>query len=74
MNGGELTCFSGPLVADVHLQLNVETSSLTKIYPSKGYGGLLDVWHPPEAMCFNFINPPPLAHIVAGLLFAETSK
>ena len=74
MNGGELIFFSGRLVVDVQLQLNVETSSLTQIYPSKGYEGLHDVWHPPEVMCLIFIKLPPSAHIVADLLFSETSK
>ena len=50
MIGGKLTFFSGRLVVDVQLQLNVETSSLTHIYPSKGYEGLHDVWHQPEAI------------------------
>ena len=59
MNGGELTFISGRLVVDIQLQVNVETSSLTHIYPSKGYEGLHDVCHPPKVMCLNFIKPPP---------------
>ena len=54
-----LPFFSGRLVVDVQLQLNMETSSLTQIYLSKGYKGLHDVRHPPEAMCVNLIKPSP---------------
>ena len=46
MNGGELSFFSGHLVVDVQLQLNVETFSLTQIYSSKGYKCLHGAWHP----------------------------
>ena len=54
-----INLFSGLLVGDVLLHLHVETSFLTLIYPSKGYEGLHDLWHPPEVLCLNFIKPPP---------------